>query len=51
MKTMFAIGVLGSGGEIGVVEEVFNKCSVIKIDYGKKISKLNAPGFNGLVVA
>ena len=25
------IGVLGFGGEIGMVEEVFNKCIVIKI--------------------
>jgi len=31
MNTMFAIGVLGFVGEIGVFEEVFNKCSVIKI--------------------
>ena len=31
MNTIFAIGVLGFGGEIGMVEEVFNKCSVIKI--------------------
>ena len=31
MNTIFAIGVLGFGGEIGMVEEVFNKCIVIKI--------------------
>ena len=31
MNTLFAIGVLGFGGEIGVVEEVFNKCLVIII--------------------
>ena len=31
MNTIFAIGVLGFGGEIGMVEEGFNKCSVIKI--------------------
>ena len=50
MKTMFAIGVLGSGGEIGMIEKMFNNCSLIKIDDAKKISRLNAPSFNGLVV-
>ena len=31
MNKVFEIGVLGFGGEIGMVEEVFNKCIVIKI--------------------
>ena len=31
MNTIFAIGVLGFSGKIGVVEEVFNHCSMCSV--------------------